>query len=1575
MKFIYTLLAALFCAQIGSAQIINSQSNPNFKPEVLQELSEVFAKQYEEEKAEADAFYKSHNYPTMWEHGEGGTAVVIGLTNNGHPIVYATDNVNAAKTSKTDSVQLNGGAGLALDGNGLEIGEWDGGAVRTTHQQLTGRITLGDNVSTSSHATHVCGTMIANGTGQASAKGMATAADVESYDFQSDASEMASWASGTDKLLSNHSYGTITGWYFDGSDWYWYGDTVISATADYNFGYYSTRARSWDLMARNAPYWLIVKSAGNDRNDSHNGTHKVWSNSQGWVNSTTSRPPDGGTSGYDCISTNGNAKNILTVGAVADITNGYSQPSDVVMSSFSGWGPSDDGRIKPDIVANGISLFSTDHGSNTDYGNKSGTSMSAPAATGSMLLIQEHYHDSNNNYMLAATLKGLVIHTADEAGTAAGPDYQHGWGLLNTLEATKVISDTASNTIMENNLAAQQIDTFMISSDGTQPLRATICWTDFQGTVPSSPHNSTTPVLVNDLDLRVVRVSNQTISEPWILNPSNPSAAATTGDNFRDNVEQVLIQNPAAGQYVVVVSHKGTSLSGTTQDYSLIISGEANIPTAVPVADFSASPTTLCIGDTVQFTDLSTGNPTSYSWNFVGGTPSSSTSPNPTVVYNTPGVYAVVQTVSNSSGTDIETKTNYITVNGQSIVFTLIPDQCLSSSPFVLNAATPLGGTYSGPGVNGLGLFTPLSAGLGTHDIVYTVTVNGCTSVDSTTITVNGTNLQLTPYNTFCVSDTAFMLNNVTPTGGIYSGPGVTMNMFDPATAGVGTHTITYSYTASGCTETIQQTITVNNAPTATLGSFSTVCSSTAPFALTGGSPSGGSYFGPGVNSGIFDPSAAGVGTHQIGYLVVSGSCSDTAFSSIVVQNGPTVSISTTGSLCEDNNAVTLVPNPSGGTFSGPGVTGNIFDPSAVGAGAYNIVYTLNNGICTVAETLILVVNPLPTVTYTPPSSGLSFCSSDAPFTLSGGMPMGGTYSGPGVSAGVFDPSAAGVGSHTITYDYTDTNSCQNNTTFTINVSAAPTASLVPFATVCLNDAAFALTGGSPSGGTYLGNGVVSGSFDPLLAGVGTHVISYAVGSGGCSDTAQQSITVIDIPNVAHSPLGDVCLAAGVITLSGGTPTGGVYSGTGVSGNTFDPSIAGVGTHNITYTVTNASNCSDAVTVSVDVVNVATVVISDTTVCENTGVFALSSGQPSGGVYSGNGVNGNTFDPSIAGVGTTQIIYDYNLNGCSGSDTATFTINAAPVANLVNPGNVCLTGGTITLSATPSGGIFSGSGITNANTGTFDPTVVGVGTYTVNYIALSGGCSDTASVTFDVVNSANVEIIAPQLACNDSAAIPLIGSPAGGTFTGNGVVNNTFVGAQAGIGTHTVTYTVSGTCGGTATQDITVVTAPTVPAINGFTTVQGTGTYTYFVNPQNGVNYSWNVSNGSIVSTNGNLVSVAWNNQGPGELQVVATSSAGCTDSISTQVNIWPLSTNEILSDANVLMFPNPAKNVVFIQTEEHIEEVIVHDILGKEVLRQTNEEGHVNNVQLEVNELTTGVYMVRIRIAGKEETRQLIVD
>lgn len=586
-----TFIAFICFASIGYSQEDASKILENTNVDQLNQLATQWAQEAQLQKQAAIQKANLMGWPISIDHDDGRFAELIRLDENGQPVYYITDNVVAALSARTNKVHSGGGAGLSLEGSGMDIGEWDGGAVRATHEQFTGgRVTQVDGAtSLSSHATHVAGTIIADGigtgSGAADAKGMAPQANLLAHDWFSDNAEMAT-AAGNGLLVSNHSYGFISGWYWDAGAYKWAGGTAQfnSTGEDPGFGQYGAAAVGWDNIAINAPHYLIFKSAGNERNDNLFSGDPVLDPITGMTVTYDPALHPGGdgtvNGGYDCIGDNGNAKNIMTVAAVNDVPI-YIDENSVSVTSFTSWGPTDDGRIKPDISANGSSLWSSESFADDGYSNKSGTSMSSPSAAGSAILLQEHYENLKGmgNFMRSSTLKALIIHTADEAGAHPGPDYSYGWGLMNTEAAAAVITDdmTFSDAISENTLNENNTFTLNVTVDGTGPLCVTIAWLDPVGTATASGVvDDPTIKLVNDLDMTI---SNGMTYMPYILDPANPSNAATTGDNDRDNIEQIYIANPTAGTYTITVSHEG-ALTGGSQDFSMIISRD--MPTVTP---------------------------------------------------------------------------------------------------------------------------------------------------------------------------------------------------------------------------------------------------------------------------------------------------------------------------------------------------------------------------------------------------------------------------------------------------------------------------------------------------------------------------------------------------------------------------------------------------------------------------------------------------------------------------------------------------------------------------------------------------------------------------------------------------------------------------------------------------------------------------------------------------------------------------------------------------------------------------------------------------------------------------------
>lgn len=562
-------------------QSVSAQTKTNTA--VLKQASIIQAQKQKQLKERIVRLAKEKNWELVRRSPKGGITILTDIDGFGNAVYTSTENnILAAATIGTNQLWPGGSLGLNLSGSSNSVkgklGLWDGGRVRETHVEIGGRVNQVDSSAVlEDHSTHVAGTLIAAGVNPL-AKGMSFGQqELRAYDFGDDNPEMLAAASNL--LVSSHSYGTVAGWVFNFNlnRWEFYG--AVGANEDYNFGYYDSRAQIWDDIAWNAPNYLIVKSAGNKRNENGPAQGQTYfrRNASGIFISANRGPGIYSNDGYDIIPAYGVAKNILTVGAVWPLAAGYHRPEDVVMSPFSSWGPTDDGRIKPDVVADGINLLSSISTGDNDYDIYSGTSMATPTVAGSAMLLQEYWGQTHAGaFMRSATLKGLIIHTADETGVAPGPDYQFGFGLVNIAKAASVITGATTGNkflIQENVLNNGGTASIPVIASGDGTITATLCWTDPKADVASTATalDNPTPKLVDDLDIVIKK--GATIYQPWTLSPTVPGAPAVRGNNSLDNVEKIELNDVVPGEsYTIEITHKGT-LQGGSQAYSLIVSG------------------------------------------------------------------------------------------------------------------------------------------------------------------------------------------------------------------------------------------------------------------------------------------------------------------------------------------------------------------------------------------------------------------------------------------------------------------------------------------------------------------------------------------------------------------------------------------------------------------------------------------------------------------------------------------------------------------------------------------------------------------------------------------------------------------------------------------------------------------------------------------------------------------------------------------------------------------------------------------------------------------------------------------
>ena len=569
----------------------NLHAQDGTKKQVLLQTSKGLELDARNKFAKAVLAAKEKGWPIQYASQNQNNAKLIGVDEKGWPKYYISfaDPVQAI-TINANKVWPGAASNLNLSGSDVvmtnKLGVWDEGSPLLSHKELIGRITQVDNATeVVTHSTHVAGIVMSKGLNPLS-KGMAyNVKGILDYDWNSDLSEMSA-AAANGLLISNHSYGTVAGWDRNAdSANRWEFNGRYNENEDYRFGVYDYDAQIQDSIAYNAPNYLIIAAAGNNRTSIGPAVGQTyWRKNESGKMINAGARPDGISSNdsYGSTVTDKNAKNVLTVGAVNGIPSGYNKKEDVVMSSFSSWGPTDDGRIKPDIVAHGVSVYAPIATNDSSYNYLSGTSMAAPGAAGGLLLLQELSHRFTQNgaprILKSATVKGLAIHTANEAGLYPGPDYKFGWGLLNISEAAQVLNTAFTNNnstisphlIYEDSLLNGASKSYTINGSGIGPVKATIVWTDVKGS-SSSLLNDVSPELINDLDLEI-KQGNKTFNT-WNLSPTSPDNQAFRGINSIDNVEKVEVDTSLVGTtYTVTVKHKGTLERGQ-QNYSLIISG------------------------------------------------------------------------------------------------------------------------------------------------------------------------------------------------------------------------------------------------------------------------------------------------------------------------------------------------------------------------------------------------------------------------------------------------------------------------------------------------------------------------------------------------------------------------------------------------------------------------------------------------------------------------------------------------------------------------------------------------------------------------------------------------------------------------------------------------------------------------------------------------------------------------------------------------------------------------------------------------------------------------------------------
>ncbi len=572
----------------------------------------------------------------------------------------------------------------------------------------------------------------------------------------------------------------------------------------------------------------------------------------------------------------------------------------------------------------------------------------------------------------------------------------------------------------------------------------------------------------------------------------------------------------------------------------------------------------------------------------------------------------------------------------------------------------------------------------------------------------------------------------------------------------------------------------------------------------------------------------------------------------------------------------------------------------------------------------------------------------------------------------------------TTTYTVTGTpiSACVAPVSFTFVVELTPSIGNNPEITavpaICVSSPPFNLTVDT-LGGTWSGTGITNtttGTFDPSLAGIGTTLITYTT-PGLCNAIDTMLITVTSGSDPTINQPTNVCILDPAFNLTAATG-GGTWSGTGITSGasgTFDPATAGVGSQVITYNISGTCAATDTVTVSV-YSTINSTITPHPPVCEGSAAFNFSAAN-TGGVWSGTGITSataGTFNPTTAGT----FLITYAIPGsCGTTDTVNMTVLPVADATILPASAICSNGSPFNMSATNSGGTWTGTGITSGTTGTFDPSVSGGGTFTITYSIL-GTCGDT-DTEIVTVNAAPAPTFTSDI--NSGCAPVCINfSESVSTICSNtlylfGDGDTSFVSSPTHCYTEAGVYSVSLQCidANGCVGNITVsnmITVSPVPVadftVSPSTTVVPNTEVNFTDITPGSTNSSWEFGDPTSGFNTSGLSSSShvYNNEGDYCITLVSTNNGGCSDTAKYCIIVIGEGTIFI---PNVFSPNGDGNNDFFIVSSHNIKEITyeIYDRWGLNIASYNGITGGWNGETKNGKMATDGVYFYVLKATG----------
>lgn len=814
--------------------------------------------------------------------------------------------------------------------------------------------------------------------------------------------------------------------------------------------------------------------------------------------------------------------------------------------------------------------------------------------------------------------------------------------------------------------------------------------------------------------------------------------------------------------------------------------------TSAPTASFNLTPS-VCAGQSVSLSDLSTNSPTSWSWTMTGGSPASSTVQNTSVVFSGAGVYSVSLIATNGFGASTAlTKT----INVVAVPLVNVPSGTICSGTSTILTASGASSYTWNPG--------PLSGASQTLNPVstafYTITgSNGsCSASTTATLTVDPAPALNIPNASICSGNSTLVT-----AGGATSytwEPGTLTGASQNLSPGATTiYTVTGS--AGNCTSTISMTVNVTSMPTVSVADAS-ICSGTSTLITATGAAS--FVWNPGNLNGAaqnLNPSATTV------YTVTgsNGICSHTAVSNVSVTSTPTIIVANAG-ICAGSSTLLT----AGGANSYTWNPGNLGGASQNLNPAGTIVYTISGsiGTCTGSANTTVSVTIMPTVSV----SDAHICSGTSTLVTATGA--GAFFWNPGNLGGAsqnLNPASTTV------YTITGSNgSCTHSASMTVSVTTTPTL-LLSNADICSGTSTLLTAGGA---NTYTWNpGNLTGASQNLNpAGTTIYTVSGSVGT--CTSSTTITLSVTTTPTVSVSDAHICSGTSTLVTASGATSFVWNPGNLGGAAQNLNPNSTAV------YTVTgNNGACTHSVTMTLSVTATPTVLVPDAHLCSGTSTLLTASGANS---YVWNPGNLTGASQNLNPMSTVVYTVTGTIGTCSSNANTTVSVTTTPTVS-VPDAHIC--SGTSTLVTATGAGVFVWNpGNLAGASQNLNPLSSTQYTVTGN----NGICTHSVAMTLSVTTTPTIIIPNADICSGTSTLITASGA---NSYTWNpGNLNGA---SQTLNPLTTLIYTVSGNigiCTSSSALTLSVTTTPTVSAPNA-TVCSGSPTV---ITATGATNYSWN---------------------------------------------------------------------------------------------------------------------------------------